>query len=288
MTTNLQIEANKKNALESTGPKTENGKAIASKNAVKIGIYTKDILLDNENIIEYQELLSSFIDDLHPEGQTQTILVENIAVNYWRLKRVWRYEAGSISEISANVPEWTHSDNSLENGSRINHIVDLNKKIKEVESHIAGTCEYMNSIKAGCVRFDVKKWTCKGITRSINASLAMVLEKLRDSIFDDQTGKDFDLGKMVFEDKLRILRKKGYDDSRIGEVLIQCLEEQAAEYCQKMDKITGEKESQTRLLSLPGAVESEKIMRYEAALQNSIAKSLSLLKKLQSIEQVDS
>lgn len=45
MATKKQIEANKQNALISTGPVTPKGKAIAAQNAVKHGIFARDLLI---------------------------------------------------------------------------------------------------------------------------------------------------------------------------------------------------------------------------------------------------
>jgi len=45
MTTEKQVEANKQNALVSTGPVTAEGKALVSQNAVKHGIFARDLII---------------------------------------------------------------------------------------------------------------------------------------------------------------------------------------------------------------------------------------------------
>ena len=103
MTTKNQIEANKQNALVSTGPSTSEGKAIVAQNAVKHGIFAKDLVITTgdgkENAQEYRELLDGLILSLKPSGQMECLLVEKIAVDYWRLRRVLRFESGSIRKI---------------------------------------------------------------------------------------------------------------------------------------------------------------------------------------------
>ncbi len=98
-----QIEANQRNALVSTGPVTSQGKALVSQNAVKHGIFAKDLLITagdgKEDAQEYQELLNGIILSLNPVGQMECLLVEKIAVDYWRLRRVLRFESGSIRKI---------------------------------------------------------------------------------------------------------------------------------------------------------------------------------------------
>jgi len=103
MTTKKQIEANKQNALVSTGPVTPEGKVIAAQNAVKHGIFARDLLITagdgKEDEQEYSELLNGLIVSLHPTGQMECLLVEKIAADYWRLRRVLRFESGSIRKL---------------------------------------------------------------------------------------------------------------------------------------------------------------------------------------------
>lgn len=100
MTTKKQGKANKQNALVSTGPVTAEGKALVAHNAVKHDIFAKDMLITagdgTENAQEYKELLDGLILSLNPSGQMECLLVEKIAVDYWRLRRVLRFETGSI------------------------------------------------------------------------------------------------------------------------------------------------------------------------------------------------
>ena len=100
MTTEKQMKANKENALVSTGPVTAKGKALVSQNAVKHGIFAKDLIITTgdgkEDEREYRELLEGLIASLNPSGQMERLLVEKIAVDYWRLRRVLRFETGSI------------------------------------------------------------------------------------------------------------------------------------------------------------------------------------------------
>ena len=116
MATEKQIEANRKNALLSTGAVTEEGKTVVSKNAVKHGIFTKDLVIASgdgkEKQEEYQEMLDNLIESLHPTGQIEYMLVEKIAVDFWRLKRVLRYETGSIRKhLDMVIYDYYHSEN---------------------------------------------------------------------------------------------------------------------------------------------------------------------------------
>ena len=109
MTSDKQIQANIRNSLFSIGPATQQGKMISSRNALHHGIFAKDLVIttgDNrENEMEYHELFSELITDLAPVGKMEMLLVEKIAVNYWRLRRTIRYESGAIQEKLDNFME---------------------------------------------------------------------------------------------------------------------------------------------------------------------------------------
>ena len=103
MTAKKQSESTKRNALVSTGPVTAEGKAIVAKNAVKHGIFVKDLIITagdgKEDEQEYRELLDGLILSLNPSGQMECLLVEKISVDFWRLRRVLRFESGSIRKV---------------------------------------------------------------------------------------------------------------------------------------------------------------------------------------------
>lgn len=102
MISEKQEQANIRNAQLSTGPTSPEGKAVVSRNAVRHGIFAKDLVINagdgREDALEYQELLTELKSDLAPVGRMEMMLVEKIAVNYWRLRRVVRYETGEIRE----------------------------------------------------------------------------------------------------------------------------------------------------------------------------------------------
>ena len=55
MSTQKQIKANRKNSRKSTGPKTAEGKAKVSKNAVKHGLFAAEAVVTGENQADYFE-----------------------------------------------------------------------------------------------------------------------------------------------------------------------------------------------------------------------------------------
>ena len=98
MASKNQIEANKRNALKSTGPKTKNGKAIASLNAMKHGLRSQEVtLLPTEDEEAFHKLRDSLLDDLKPEGELENLLVEQVITASWRLRRILNIETGILN-----------------------------------------------------------------------------------------------------------------------------------------------------------------------------------------------
>jgi hypothetical protein len=96
MATQKQIEANRRNAQKSTGPKTEQGKSKAKFNALKHGMTAEAAVLPHEDKISYEELRQATIESYQPANGAELMLVELVAVNYWRLLRARRVETAAF------------------------------------------------------------------------------------------------------------------------------------------------------------------------------------------------
>ncbi len=96
MSTQSQRDANRRNALQSTGPKTPEGKAAASRNALKHGLLARDAVLPGEDPNAFLQLQAALEDDLHPVGALEELLVQHIATSHWRLERIPRIETGTL------------------------------------------------------------------------------------------------------------------------------------------------------------------------------------------------
>src|SRR5918994_4522742 len=94
MTSDKQAQANRRNALKSTGPKTPEGKAAVRQNATKHGLLSQDVLLPEEDAAALEELGERLRAELQPVGELEGMLVDRIIAAYWRLRRLGRVEAG--------------------------------------------------------------------------------------------------------------------------------------------------------------------------------------------------
>src|SRR5829696_220427 len=94
MASKKQIQANRQNALKSTGPKTPEGKDTARLNATKHGLLSQVDLLPGEDEEALKELAERLRAELQPVGEMESLLVEKIIDAVWRLRRLRRVETG--------------------------------------------------------------------------------------------------------------------------------------------------------------------------------------------------
>ena len=94
MPTQAQRKANRQNAKKSTGPRTPEGKARSSKNALKHGLLARDAVMADEGPAEYDRQLQILEENLFPKNAIEFELVLQIADSRWRLRRITRIEAG--------------------------------------------------------------------------------------------------------------------------------------------------------------------------------------------------
>src|SRR5690242_8124156 len=88
MPTTKQLEANRRNAKKSTGPRTPEGKAAASRNALKTGIDAKaETMLPFEDPAKLEALTSEYYDRFHPATPEQRCLVDDLISDEWQLRR---------------------------------------------------------------------------------------------------------------------------------------------------------------------------------------------------------
>ncbi len=92
MTSQKQVVANQRNALKSTGPRTEEGKAIVCQNAVKHGILCQEIPIDENEKVSFGEFSSRMVIQLNPLGDFEHFIVDRIISSAWRLRRVIHIE----------------------------------------------------------------------------------------------------------------------------------------------------------------------------------------------------
>jgi hypothetical protein len=96
MATQKQIDANRANARNSTGPQTPAGKAAVRLNALRHGLTAQDAVLPFEDKDQFDEIAKSYEEHYKPLGPVEILLVQQIVMAAWRLCRVRGMETAAI------------------------------------------------------------------------------------------------------------------------------------------------------------------------------------------------
>ena len=84
----LAISRDPKIPKRSTGPRTAEGKAISSMNALKTGLTGRTVLLPSEDAAAYETHIEQYRAEYAPVGIRETELVQSLADTSWRLRRI--------------------------------------------------------------------------------------------------------------------------------------------------------------------------------------------------------
>jgi hypothetical protein len=95
--TPAQIEAARRNGARSRGPVTAEGKARASRNALKHGLSAlHHLVLDEEDPQELEGLTGRLLIEIGPESELEARLVRRLAVAFWKGERAERMEVALL------------------------------------------------------------------------------------------------------------------------------------------------------------------------------------------------
>jgi hypothetical protein len=100
MTSYRQIEVNRRNALKSTGPRTEAGKQVSRCNAVRHGLTAETVIGALEDADDYKAFEAAIIADYDAQSAVERELVLRLASVLWRLRRATTMETG-LFEVQA-------------------------------------------------------------------------------------------------------------------------------------------------------------------------------------------
>jgi hypothetical protein len=105
MISEKQLEANRRNAQHSTGPKTAEGKAVVANNALRHGLRSQRIVTAGEDQAEYDDLRNELIAQFAPVGILEIMLTDRIAAGFWRLSRTARMETEMLETLQSEHRE---------------------------------------------------------------------------------------------------------------------------------------------------------------------------------------
>ena len=139
MATQSQIEANRNNAKQSTGPRTQAGKQRSSRNALKHGLRAEQSVIPGEDPADFERHLTEFDDTFHPNTAYERALVRQMADAEWRLQRISRLEAAFLSSAfdRANVSPMEPRDLAQGLLRKFSHPPSLRTPFKQQENQAA-------------------------------------------------------------------------------------------------------------------------------------------------------
>jgi hypothetical protein len=106
MTSYKQIEANRRNALKSTGPKTDIGKQASRCNAVRHGLTAETVIVAMEDAEDYKAFEAALTADYDAQSAVERELVLRLASTLWRLRRATTIETGLFEIQAAHLRDY--------------------------------------------------------------------------------------------------------------------------------------------------------------------------------------
>ena len=128
----LKSAASRTNGAKSLGPVTPEGKARSARNSSSHGIFKSPYTLRNEKDPVFLQLEAEFNEEWDPRGPTETVLVEQLILCQWRLRRIWAAETAGIDmqmDEDAQELENTYGqfDEACRTAAAFKHLADGSK-----------------------------------------------------------------------------------------------------------------------------------------------------------------
>lgn len=92
-----------------TGPRTQQGKEQSKHNALTHGIFSKVAVLESESQAEFDTLLKKLREDRKPHGALEVLLVDKLAVLFWRFRRLLSAEGAEI-QVGSEFAQWDKNE----------------------------------------------------------------------------------------------------------------------------------------------------------------------------------
>ena len=106
MTSLKQVDANRRNALKSTGPNTPEGKERSRCNAVRHGLTAETVIGALEDAEDYKAFEAAIIGDYDAQSAVERELVLRLASLLWRLRRATTMETGLFQIQAEHLREF--------------------------------------------------------------------------------------------------------------------------------------------------------------------------------------
>lgn len=264
--------ANSANSLQSTGPRTERGKSRVSRNAGKHHVWAQVTALSmkelGEDPADFAQLRDDLAEAMEPCDPFEAAWVEDIAILRWRLLRLQRAEAGAMA--------WRQRKLVIERRRKTLHEGGL----REVQQRPLLALAGYSGLPDSSEKFDLVLQTLRYLREAVECAR---FDQTDLACFDLLYGKSPGLQGVVlktsFERLLQPQETLGPSSpEKNKQSFLTDLAKEIATYEQLQSLYTEEQieasDSQRAAELLPPAEELDKIVRYEAHLENQIERKL--------------
>ena len=295
-----RIQANRRNALRSTAPKSARGKRTVARNAIKHGLLAREVVITagdgEENLEEFHSLLEGLWDSYEPMGVVEESLVQAIAACWWRKARAIRAENGEIRKRLDTIAV----DRALRDSDKVNLALAVSNmelglfpadKIPRMEqwaamqrvqttlrSHRSGLvylCALLENAKTemasdgyisertrGAICCEFGFWNCLFTLQCSHAGPPTAkAENGPIGAGDDKEGE---------EKRAAVVASIDRELEKLGAF---------KDYALEREKLAGDAEA--RSFSLPPVDAADKLLRYEAHLDRQLYRAMDQLERLQ-------
>ena len=119
----------------SGGPQTDEGKKIASSNAIKTGAYSNTLILPGEDESQFRQIEEQFARDFRPEDMAEIAMVHDLAVLAWKKIRLENLELRfTLNRLNAPLDYFDKKDTKY-------------LSLHRVESNLSQLSGYTNELK---------------------------------------------------------------------------------------------------------------------------------------------
>jgi hypothetical protein len=270
----VKVETNRRNAMRSTGPRTEAGRAVVAGNGLRHGLFsTKPVLAGIEREEDWRDHLAGTVASLAPVGHLEQVLAERVALCLWRLGRVARYEheVTAMSQESADEGEAVVAA-ELARAAALRDLLDRLPRLADDEpvpatdaaSVIRSAAAMLDAPAERVEDFRRPKWLPAGTAWS--AFDAWTAGRVRECV-----AALCAYARRTPDATWRHLAAAAADR-------IKTLDHRRADAARLLDR-------HRRANLLPAETEMSRITRYEASIERSLYKSLHELQRMQAVRQ---
>lgn len=93
-----RAEINRQNAQHSTGPRSPEGRLASSRNSLKHGLSTGQIIVPGEDPAGFESLRDTLMQEHQPANATEELLIVEMAQSYWLAQRAIRLQNDCFAE----------------------------------------------------------------------------------------------------------------------------------------------------------------------------------------------